>query len=206
MGLRNGGHPVAIASDAVNNLEGDDWCHSTVVKVMCIRVDSRFAPNQWETSLQSNVASHWLGANLESTLCASIAMEPGVRVVKSLRSDFSSFPPCLPIPPLQRLLPLTLKPFVPNLTHLGQRIYGSGEMYWMTFLCPWPKVMAGTSINKNLLVCTRTTHPIATKLSIFDVCPHSAAVLTSVICVCDSKDLTDTSAKLGNPVTNMISL
>ena len=30
------------------------------------RADSRFAPSQWETSLQSNAVSHWLGANLES--------------------------------------------------------------------------------------------------------------------------------------------
>ena len=36
------------------------WC--------CIRVNSRFAPSQWETSLQSNAVSHWLGANLESDL------------------------------------------------------------------------------------------------------------------------------------------
>ena len=33
-----------------------------------IRDDSRLAPSQWETSLQSNVVSHWLGANLESAL------------------------------------------------------------------------------------------------------------------------------------------
>ena len=32
------------------------------------RVDSRFAPSQWETSLQTNAVSHWLGANLESAL------------------------------------------------------------------------------------------------------------------------------------------
>ena len=32
------------------------------------RADSRFAPSQWETSLQSNTVSHWLGANLESAL------------------------------------------------------------------------------------------------------------------------------------------
>ena len=32
------------------------------------RADSRFAPNQRETSLQSNAVSHWLGANLESSL------------------------------------------------------------------------------------------------------------------------------------------
>ena len=30
------------------------------------RADSRFVPSQWETSLQSNGVSHWLGANLES--------------------------------------------------------------------------------------------------------------------------------------------
>ena len=32
------------------------------------RFDSRFAPSQWETLLQSNTISHWLGANLESAL------------------------------------------------------------------------------------------------------------------------------------------
>ena len=33
-----------------------------------IKVDSRLALSQWETSLQSNAVSHWLGANLQSTL------------------------------------------------------------------------------------------------------------------------------------------
>ena len=32
------------------------------------RADSRLAPSPWETSLQSNAVSHWLGANLESAL------------------------------------------------------------------------------------------------------------------------------------------
>ena len=32
------------------------------------RVDSRLAPSQWETSLQSNAVSRWLDANLESVL------------------------------------------------------------------------------------------------------------------------------------------
>ena len=32
------------------------------------RADSRFAPSQWETLLQSNTVSHWLGTNLESAL------------------------------------------------------------------------------------------------------------------------------------------
>ena len=33
-----------------------------------VRSDSRLAPSQWETSLQSNDVSHWLGAILESAL------------------------------------------------------------------------------------------------------------------------------------------
>ena len=28
------------------------------------RADSRFAPSQWETSLQNNAVSHWLGVNV----------------------------------------------------------------------------------------------------------------------------------------------
>ena len=32
------------------------------------RADSRFAPIQWETSLQSNAVSRWLGTSLESAL------------------------------------------------------------------------------------------------------------------------------------------
>ena len=32
------------------------------------RPDSRFAPSQWETLLQCNAVSHWLGANLEFAL------------------------------------------------------------------------------------------------------------------------------------------
>ena len=32
------------------------------------RADSTLAPSQWETSLQSNAVSHWMGANLKSTV------------------------------------------------------------------------------------------------------------------------------------------
>ena len=32
------------------------------------RADSRLMPSQWETLLQSNAVSHWLGANLRSAL------------------------------------------------------------------------------------------------------------------------------------------
>ena len=41
------------------------------VRLFChwyFRADSMLAPSQWETSLQSNAVSHWLGANLESAL------------------------------------------------------------------------------------------------------------------------------------------
>ena len=38
------------------------------------RADSWLAPSQWETSLQSNAVSHWLGANLESDLLQIVAV------------------------------------------------------------------------------------------------------------------------------------
>ena len=44
-------------------LDVSQWCHMSIIKA-----DSRLAPSQWEMSLQSNVISHWLGANLESAL------------------------------------------------------------------------------------------------------------------------------------------
>ena len=37
-----------------------------------IRANARSSPSQWETSLQSNAVSHWLGANLESALHTQI--------------------------------------------------------------------------------------------------------------------------------------
>ena len=69
---------------------------------------------------------------------------------------FQFFPPR---PPPQQLLPLTSKPFELNLRYLAQRIYGSGEMYSMTFPWPWPKVTAVASISKNLLVCAIKWEP-----------------------------------------------
>ena len=69
----------------------------------------------------------------------------------------SSFPPphlrLHPLPP-QRLFLSRPNCFTINFTYVGQRKYRSGEMYWMTFPWPWPKVMAVALINKNLLVCT----------------------------------------------------
>ena len=42
------------------------------------RADSRLAPSQWETALQSNAVSHWLGANLESSLRRTANHELGL--------------------------------------------------------------------------------------------------------------------------------
>ena len=52
---------------------GHFWCVETALhqqtswRFHC-RADSRFAPSQWETSLQSNTISHWLGTSLEPPL------------------------------------------------------------------------------------------------------------------------------------------
>ena len=40
------------------------------------KADSRFAPSQWETSLQSKAVSPWLGANLESALNGILLCQP----------------------------------------------------------------------------------------------------------------------------------
>ena len=64
----------------------------------------------------------------------------------------------------KKLFPFTSKPFELNLWYLAQRIYGSVEMYWMTFPWPWPKVMAVASISTNLLVCARKWEPIIRSL------------------------------------------
>ena len=48
------------------------------------KADSTLAPNQWETSLQSNAAvSHWQGANLESAAleCGGWAKIPSIQLV-----------------------------------------------------------------------------------------------------------------------------
>ena len=66
----------------------------------------------------------------------------------------------LPCPRPQKLFPLTSNPFELNLRYLVQRIYGSGEIYWMTFPWPWHKVMAVASISKNLLFCTINWEPL----------------------------------------------
>ena len=91
-------------------------------------------------------------------------------LIKSPRSGwlyvFSSFPPPppRPPPPHKRLSPLMSRPFELHLRYLGQRKYRSGEMYWMTFPWPWPKVTGVTLVKENLLVCTIKLEPITQSL------------------------------------------
>ena len=58
-----------------------------------IRADSRFAPSQWETSLQSNTVSHWRGASLESTLHYTLVSQSktGWKMTNPLTKTFYSF-------------------------------------------------------------------------------------------------------------------
>ena len=44
--------------------------HSVILRIIfsLSSADSRFAPSQWEMSLQNNAVSHWLGTILESAL------------------------------------------------------------------------------------------------------------------------------------------
>ena len=42
--------------------------HQYCIQCAELRADTRLAPSQWETSLQSNAVSHWLDANLESAV------------------------------------------------------------------------------------------------------------------------------------------
>ena len=57
--------------------------------IYCNRADSRLAPSQWETPLQCNAVSHWLGANLESALwgyvitCPCHSRESGTQILNS---------------------------------------------------------------------------------------------------------------------------
>ena len=44
------------------------YISATCIEHLSIRAASRLAPSQWETTLQSNAVSHWLGTKLDSAL------------------------------------------------------------------------------------------------------------------------------------------
>ena len=55
---------------------------------MIHRADSKFAPSQWEPSLQSNGVSHWLGANQESVLInISYLSSPSSGLIEYLKTE-----------------------------------------------------------------------------------------------------------------------
>ena len=72
-----GRHPIAKRTIYGVFRELNVLCHFGIIRnsilVFTNRADSRFAPSQWETSLQSNTVSHWLGADLESAMYQVIA-------------------------------------------------------------------------------------------------------------------------------------
>ena len=55
--------PISMVADTKNSQHKSDYIN--VANKAPIKADSRLASSQWETSLQSNAVSHWLGANLE---------------------------------------------------------------------------------------------------------------------------------------------
>ena len=67
IGSHNGSRPNKRQAITSTNADPILWrIHAP--PSMLYRADSRFAPSQWETSLQSNAVSHWLDAKLESAL------------------------------------------------------------------------------------------------------------------------------------------
>ena len=62
------------------------WVRPAVPLQVQGRADSRLAPSQWETALQSNAVSHWLGANLESALQGSLSATLAMAVAAAMGS------------------------------------------------------------------------------------------------------------------------
>ena len=61
-------HSVKTSAKNVRFYQVTNWDNEMRNKEYNYRADSWLAPSHWETTLQSNVVSHWLGANLESAL------------------------------------------------------------------------------------------------------------------------------------------
>ena len=71
--VQNCGDSIANALELLQFCWKIDWVFRTLADAFLfplglLMADSRLAPSQWETSLQSNGVSHWLGANLEWAL------------------------------------------------------------------------------------------------------------------------------------------
>ena len=59
---------ISRISSWLGRVSTSDYQHAQWSQLNESKADSRLLPSQWETSLQYNVVSHWLGANLEATL------------------------------------------------------------------------------------------------------------------------------------------
>ena len=61
------------------------YCHLFIPAIFSCcpghMADSKLAPNQWETVLQNNTVSHWLGANLEYALSYNFDFLPAIHFV-----------------------------------------------------------------------------------------------------------------------------
>ena len=136
---------VSAAASAASTMHDDviKWKHFL-----------RYLPFVWgihHWPVNSPHKGQWCGALMFSLCCAWINSWVNNREAGDLRRQHTHYDGIVMVCHC-RLLPLTWKPFMP---YLGQRIYRSEKMYWMTFLWPWPKVTAVASINKNLLLCMK---------------------------------------------------
>ena len=59
---------LALCCTILGHVQTQWWPNLHSIYTYICRAESRLGPSQWETSLQSNTVSHWLGANLESAL------------------------------------------------------------------------------------------------------------------------------------------
>ena len=101
-------------------------CYICATTLIRCRDDSRFAPSQWETFLQSNAISHWLGANLESALrCFSINKLNMYPLSSYLWCEHSSL---VPLPAIQAIPPIIIAPFYMSTIPVIGRHMAQGTM------------------------------------------------------------------------------
>ena len=103
------------------------WRHGSwlYMEMLLYIVDSRLAPSQGETSLQSNAVSHWLGTNLESAL-HWIARDIGVIYTLQINCRQN-----------------TVLNICPRLTHWGLNKMADVLQTTFSNICSWPQKING---------------------------------------------------------------
>ena len=119
------------------------------------RADSRFTPSQWDTSLQSNVVSQWLDANLESAvdICGCVPQGSGhPRTADSRRRCSHRWGHRCPLCPWRRPetpcgfpLPVMRWPASPRVTKAGVRTRASRPRTVHHLACHWSGRCPGPS-------------------------------------------------------------